>query len=260
MWVVCRVFLVIITSYGARLSAGADMRASYRFFPAFGILTMATAVASIIAALCSGLYISGAFGKSLATCNAIICIASFVSLFYGLHWQHKPLEAIHSQVTPLVARLAQDSPPMSSTRRRPAMPYLVVDASLDSFGNPLFDEHPIWRATSSVEDLLLDACSDGQTGQIINSIVLVGREWHETGRNVVLDVGSAPELRQRVQLLVVDVANWQIVWSEGPIIGGEARLPRVRAPGGGSTIIEALRGPEVPDRDIDKRIAQIPWE
>jgi hypothetical protein len=241
--------------------------ASYQFNKPFGILMLIILFLSAGDAIHSGVDIRGTLGNFLATWNSLVAIAAIIITVIVMAGSNAPSEALSSQISPLVHRLFEDPPKALMVSQRPSPPYAIIkgELSLDSLGNPSFlaqseDNMPSWRTTSAVDVLLLEASMEGRTSGVLKSIVVVGRSWYSTGRSVALDIGTAPEYRQQVFLYVVDVPTWQIIWVEGPLIGGEAHLPFMRAPGGGIVTLEKMYGPEVTDREIDIAASEIAWK
>jgi hypothetical protein len=249
------ILLISVYYYWLHLIAGADLVASYQFNKPFGILMLIILFLSAGDAIHSGVDIRGTLGNFLATWNSLVAIAAIIITVIVMAGSNAPSEALSSQISPLVHRLFEDPPKA----------LIKGELSLDSLGNPSFlaqseDNMPSWRTTSAVDVLLLEASMEGRTSGVLKSIVVVGRSWYSTGRSVALDIGTAPEYRQQVFLYVVDVPTWQIIWVEGPLIGGEAHLPFMRAPGGGIVTLEKMYGPEVTDREIDIAASEIAWK
>ena len=91
------------------------------------------------------------------------------------------------------------------------------------------------------------------------SLAVIVRQWVTTGRNIPLDRGTAPELREQVNIYVVDVSTWQVVAENRPILGGRAHRP-IGGPGVGTIYIDELRGKEVETKTIRKYLDKLAWE
>lgn len=261
------VLLISVFYYGLHLIAGADLVASYQFTKPFGIVILITIFLSMGDAIHAGVNIRGTLGKFLATWNVLLAVAAIIFSVIVMVESNATSEALNSQISPLVHRLVEDPPKALMVSQRPNPPYAIIEGelTLDPLGNPSFlvqseNNMPPWRTTSAVDVLLLEASMEGRTSGVLNSIVVVSRSWYSTGRSVALDIGTAPEYRQQAFLYVVDVPTWQIVWIEGPIIGGEAHLPFIRAPGGEIETVGIMNGLEVSEREIDRAASEIPWK
>jgi hypothetical protein len=80
---------------------------------------------------------------------------------------------------------------------------------------------------------------------------------------VDLDIGEAPEVRQKALLFVIDVKSWNIVYKTGPVLGKKGHitppLPFFRPPGAGTIYVDTVRGKEVSKKVVYRAIRRIPW-
>lgn len=271
---------IIVASFikGMLLVKGDDMVAIYEYNQYFAIGMPVLVILSFLSIMFTVGKVGPGNGQNLLVAlNLAVMIASAGIFILSISsWDKKPqaaLNSINSKLRPIIDELfIQESIKPLEATRDPMAPYTIVDASMTIAvnGDYLFmkpqveeatteDSHQHYNNTDAQNLHLLQMVQSGQAPDSYKSIAVVVRQWVMTGRNIQLDVGSVPELRQQVVIYVVDITTWQVVTEIGPIYGSRAHRP-FGGPGAGVIYLSELRGNEVKENTILKLLDKLTWE
>jgi hypothetical protein len=274
MPIFCALVLAGVTVYGSILANGNDLVATYKFthnINPFMVALFFLVFLSIIFTV--GWVGPGNKQNLLVFANLAVMFGLFGIGIFGIStWDKKPkaaLATINNNLRPVVEQFfAQESvKPLESTQV-PHTPYTVVEAvlTLDPQGNYRFTKPEVTDPPAEVyrnsykQNLhLLEIFAAGGTPDNYRSIVVVVRTWVDTHRKINLDLGSVPELRQLVNMYIVDTGSWTVIGYPDPILGGRAHRP-IGGPGAGTIYISEVRGKEVEYKTIQKTLDKLTWE
>ncbi len=278
-FLVLPIFMIVIISsgiiWGVLTARGNDLLAIYIFNNYFRILLSTLGFLSFISIMFAvGNVGPGNRQNMLVFLNLAVMFGAIGTIILSLTvWDKKPkavLDDINLKLSPVIEEFfAQKSIKPLELSQNPKAPYAIIDASMivDSNGNYFFTKPELVEGESPSKYLntyaqnlhLLEIVQSGALPESYQSIVVVVRQWVKTGRNIHLDLGSVPELRQQVNIYIIDIASWQVVSETGPIFGSRAHRP-IGGPGAGTIYVKELRGKEVKVKTIYRTLDKITWE
>jgi hypothetical protein len=281
MPIACALILVGAIFWGSALTKGNDLVAIYKFthFLNTGLFVLFPVVFfSIIFTV--GWVRDDDRKTLLVFANLAVMFGLFgIGIFGVTTWDNKPqaaLATINAELEPVVEQFFAAGPfKPQTTNKNPLTPYKILEADMskDADGNYLFSkpqvsEDPLANKDTDANNYpntyaqnlhLLEIYQSGGELESYKSLAVIVRQWVKTGRTIPLDRGTAPELREQVNIYIVDVSTWQVVAENKPILGGRAQRP-IGGPGVGTIYIDELRGKEVEFKTIRKYLDNLTWE
>jgi hypothetical protein len=272
--IICALLLIGIAVLGSLLTKGDNLVVIYQFNHYFPIFMGAMLVIIFFSIMFTvGEQGAGSKENWLVFANLALMLGLIVLTFIGiLSWTNKPIAAlgeVYVNRQPVITDFfTQESIIPLVTPQVPRAPYTVVEAelTLNSSGNYLFTkpkeiepDAEVYRPSFKQNLHLLEIIEAGGTPEDYQSIVVVVRTWVDTHRRIKLDRGSVPELRQRVDIYIVDAASWTVVEQPISILGGRAHRP-IGGPGAGTIYLSEVKGKEVEYKTIQKILVKIIWE
>lgn len=278
------VMLIAGIIYDVVIAGGNDFVKIFTFNHYFSIFSPSIGLLSFISIMFTVGNVRGGNRQNLLVfLNLIVMFGAIATVFLSLFmWDKKPntiLAEINTKLSPVVDEFfAQKSIKPLEVKQNPKAPYSIVEASLtiDSNGNYFFskpvdpdnpqdyyskkEDDSVEYGNTYAQNLhLLQIYQAGLEPDSYKSIAVIVKDWVKTGRKVQLDLGSVPEVREQVNIYIVDIATWQVITEIGPIYGSRASRP-FGGPGAGTIYLTEVRGSEVKVNTIRKALDKLNWE